>query len=162
VASRRTATVEELVELWNSGDMDRFLESLAPDFEFTPDPSFPDAGVYRGDEVKGWMRDWAETWQDNELEILGSVEHRRAVILDCRWHLAAPQSGDEIPVSDFSMVLWSIAMGTICPRGWPPSSIASGHSRRPGLLADSPVNGCMLRSTRLGCLKKPTEEARGG
>jgi SnoaL-like protein len=106
VASRRTATVEELVELWNSGEMDRFLESLAPDFEFTPDPSFPDAGVYRGDEMKGWMRDWAETWQDNELEILGSVEHGRAVILDCRWHLAAPQSGDEIPVGDFSMVLW--------------------------------------------------------
>ena len=106
MASRRTATVEELVELWNSGDMDRFLESLAPDFEFMPDPSFPDAGVYRGDEMRGWMRDWAETWQDNELEILGSVEHGRAVILDCRWHLAAPQSGDEIPVSDFSLVLW--------------------------------------------------------
>jgi ketosteroid isomerase-like protein len=106
VASRRTATVKELVKLWNSGDMDRFLESLAPDFEFTPDPSFPDAGVYRGDEMRGWMQDWAETWQDNELEILGSAEHGRAVILDCRWHLAAPQSGDEIPVSDFSMVLW--------------------------------------------------------
>jgi hypothetical protein len=29
-------------------------------------------------------------------------------------------------------------------------------------LADSPVNRCMLLSTRLSCLKKPTEEARGG
>jgi hypothetical protein len=106
VASRRTATVKALVELWNSGDLGRFLEALAPDFEFTPDPSFPDAGVYRGDEMRGWMRDWAETWQDNELEILGSAEHGRAVILDCRWHLAAPQSGDEIPVGDFSLVLW--------------------------------------------------------
>ncbi len=106
MASRRTATVKELVELWNSGGLDHFLESLAPDFEFTPDPSFPDAGIYRGDEMRGWMRDWAETWQNNELEILGSAEHGRAVILDCRWHLAAPQSGDAIPVSDFSLVLW--------------------------------------------------------
>lgn len=77
MASHRTATVKELVKLWNSGDMDRFLESLAPDFEFAPDPSFPDAGVYGGDEMRGWMRDWAETWQDNELEILGSAEHGR-------------------------------------------------------------------------------------
>jgi hypothetical protein len=29
-------------------------------------------------------------------------------------------------------------------------------------LADSPVKGCMLWTTRLGCLKKPTKEGPGG
>jgi hypothetical protein len=39
----------------------------------------------------------------------------------------------------------------IAPSNWPLAA-----------LADSPVKRCMLCSRRLGCLKKPTEEARGG
>jgi len=39
----------------------------------------------------------------------------------------------------------------------PELEFTSGRSSWPGVvLADSPVNGCMLMSTRLGCLKKPT------
>jgi ketosteroid isomerase-like protein len=106
VVSERTERLLELVEIWNSGDLDAFLETMAPDFEFTPDPSFPDAGTYRGDDVRRWMRDWAKTWEGNRLEVLDMDERPPAVVMTCRWHLGAPQTGDEIPVSDFSLVLW--------------------------------------------------------
>jgi hypothetical protein len=43
---------------WNSGDYERWLDEMGADFEFTPDPSFPDAGTYRGEDLRRWMRDW--------------------------------------------------------------------------------------------------------
>jgi len=106
MASKRIDWVERQVELWNSGDVDAFWEAVPPDFEFTPDPSFPDAGTYRGDEVRDWIREWSRTWQDNRLEVLGISEMGSALIMESRWHLAAPQTGAEIPVSDFNVVLW--------------------------------------------------------
>jgi SnoaL-like domain len=94
------------VETWNSGDLEAFLGELPAEFEFTPDPSFPDAGTYRGDEVRRWMQGWVETWRDNRLEVLNVVEGDRTVRLESRWHLATPQGGGEIPVSDFDVVFW--------------------------------------------------------
>jgi ketosteroid isomerase-like protein len=106
MSSRRVEWVREQLETWNSGDIDAFMKSVPPDFEFTPDPSFPDAGTYRGDQVEKWMREWARIWQHNRLEVLGIEERGDAVLLESRWHLEAPQSGEEIPVSDFNVVLW--------------------------------------------------------
>jgi hypothetical protein len=103
--------------MWNAGEYESFLHELGPDLVFSPDPSFPDAGEYRGEEFRRWMRDWISTWEENRSTLIG----------------------------------------------WRSSSTTIGHSTWPEeALADSPVKGCMLRSTRLGCLKKPTEEARGG
>jgi hypothetical protein len=106
MASQRIEWVKRQVEIWNSGDLEAFMESVPPDFEFTPDPSFPDAGTYRGEEVERWIREWAQTWLDNRLEVLGIEERGPAVLIESRWHLAAPQTGNEIPVSDFNVVLW--------------------------------------------------------
>jgi hypothetical protein len=106
VASKRVEWVSRQVETWNSGDLEAFMDSVPPDFDFTPDPSFPDAGTYRGEEVAKWIRGWARTWQDNRLEVLGVTEYDSTVVLESRWHLAAPQTGGQIPVSDFNVVLW--------------------------------------------------------
>jgi ketosteroid isomerase-like protein len=106
MASRRVEWVKRQVETWNSGDIEAFMEAVPADFEFAPDPSFPDAGTYRGEEVEKWIREWARTWQANRLEVLGVEELGSAVLLESRWHLAAPQTGGEIPVSDFNVVLW--------------------------------------------------------
>jgi ketosteroid isomerase-like protein len=106
MASERVEWVRQQVETWNSGDIDGFMEAVSPEFEFTPDPSFPDAGTYRGEEVRQWIREWAETWENNRLEVLGIAEHGETVLIESRWHLAAPQTGGEIPVSDFNVVLW--------------------------------------------------------
>jgi ketosteroid isomerase-like protein len=106
VADPRTELIHDLLEKWNSGDVDSFFDALPPDFEFTPDPSFPDVGSYTGEELRQWMHEWQGTWEGNRYEVLGITDHGPAVTLDSRWHLAAKGSEDEIPVQDFTLVIW--------------------------------------------------------
>ncbi len=159
--SRRIELVNGLVETWNSGDVDAFFEAVGPDFEFRPDPSFPDTGPYSGEDLREWLREWQGTWEGNRYEVLGITDHGPAVAVDSRWHLVATGMGEEVPVQDFTLVIWfddedrPLGMAAFFDRERAVEEASSA-------LADSPVNGCMLRSTRLSCLKKPTEEARGG
>ncbi|MGA8219272.1 MAG: nuclear transport factor 2 family protein [Solirubrobacterales bacterium] len=106
MTSDRVEWVLRQVEKWNSGDVEGFLDSIPPEFEFTPDPSFPDAGTYRGEQVRDWIRDWFQTWRENRLEVLQMTDLGSAVLMESRWHLSAPQSGEAIPVSDFNVVFW--------------------------------------------------------
>jgi hypothetical protein len=106
MASERQETLRRLVEIWNSGDFDRFFDLIGPDAEFSPDPSFPDAGTYRGEELRRWIGEWNETWAGSRLEILDMTDHPHASTMDCRWHLSLPQTHDEIPVDDFTLVVW--------------------------------------------------------
>ena len=106
VASRGTEWAEHMAELWNAGDIERWLDEIGPDFEFTPDPSFPDWGSYSGDDLREWMRDWVQTWEDNRFEMLGFDEIGDVGLIRSRWHLAAPESGGEVPVADFTLVVW--------------------------------------------------------
>jgi ketosteroid isomerase-like protein len=106
MGERRIQLVDEMVETWNSGDLDAFLDVLGPDFEFRPDPSFPDSGTYTGEELRGWLHEWQGTWEGNRFEALELTEHGRAVVIDSRWHLAAKGTDDEIPVNDFTLVIW--------------------------------------------------------
>ena len=48
------------------------------------------------------MREWARTWQDNRFEMLAFTDHGDAGLIKSRWHLAAPGSGGQIPVADFT------------------------------------------------------------
>lgn len=106
LADRRTELIYELLEKWNSGDVDAFMEVVGPEFEFKPDPSFPDSGLYKGEELRAWLHEWKGTWAGNRYELLGITDHGAAAMLDSRWHLAAKGTGDEIPVQDFALVLW--------------------------------------------------------
>jgi SnoaL-like protein len=106
VANGRIEWAERMVELWNSGDLEAWLDEIGPDFEFTPDPSFPDAGVYKGEDLREWMRAWSRTWEDNRFEMLEFSDQGDASLLRSRWHLAAPRSGEAVPVADFTLVVW--------------------------------------------------------
>lgn len=106
MASERIEWVLRQVETWNSDEVDAFLDALGPEFAFTPDPSFPDADTYRGERLRRWFREWAHAWQDSRLEVLGITEQGPALIVDSRWHLTAPQTGVEVPNSDFTLVIW--------------------------------------------------------
>ena len=106
MGDRRTELIEELLEKWNSGDVDGYCEAVGPEFEFRPDPSFPDTGPCRGEELRRWLHDWKETWEGNRLEVLGITDHGPAVTLDSRWHLVATGKGEEVPVQDFTIVIW--------------------------------------------------------
>ena len=106
MASGRIEWAEHLAELWNSGDLERWLDEAGADFEFRPDPSFPDAGTYRGEDFRRWMRDWVATWQENRYELLEAEEVEGSVLMRGRWHLATRQTGGEVPLSDFTLVLF--------------------------------------------------------
>jgi hypothetical protein len=57
-ASQRIEWLLCQVELWNSGDVDGVVDAFGPEFEFTPDPSFPDAGTYREPCPRGGAWSW--------------------------------------------------------------------------------------------------------
>jgi hypothetical protein len=95
-----------LADVWNRGDVDGFLDGFAPEFEFRPDPSFPDARPMTGDELRSWMHQWADTWSGSELEVLELEDHGEAATVRARWHLLAPDSELELPVGDFTFVIW--------------------------------------------------------
>ena len=105
MASERVEFAEHLIELWNSGEYEEWFDVVGPEFELTPDPSFPDAGTYRGEEFRRWMREWTETWGENRFELLGVEEEQHALLIRGRWHLATRQSGGEVPAGDFTLVL---------------------------------------------------------
>jgi hypothetical protein len=39
VASGRVHWLQQQVEFWNAGDIDRFFDAIGPDFEFTREPA---------------------------------------------------------------------------------------------------------------------------
>jgi ketosteroid isomerase-like protein len=106
MAPPRIEWAERMVTLWNEGDLETWLDEVGPDFEFSPDPSFPDWGVYSGEEFRDWMRNWIRTWKDNRFEMLGFDDRGDVGLISSRWHLAAPESGGEVPVADFTLVIW--------------------------------------------------------
>jgi hypothetical protein len=106
VASERVDWILAVVEKYNAGDVEGFLDEFGPSFEFSPDPSFPDAGTYSGERLRRWMLEWAHTWQDNRLEVFDSNERDDVVVVGSRWHLAAPQGGAEVPNPEFWFVVW--------------------------------------------------------
>ena len=73
----------------------------------TPDPSFPDAGTYRGEELRRWLREWSATWEGNRLEVLEMEDQGEAVTMLMSLASRTCRTGqDEIPVDDFTLVWW--------------------------------------------------------
>jgi hypothetical protein len=106
MAAERAERLRGLVDLWNAGDVDGFLDAFAEGFEFTPDPSFPDGRPMSGEELRAWMHEWAETWPESELELLELEDHGPATTARSRWHLRPADSEVELPVGDFTFVVW--------------------------------------------------------
>ena len=106
MASERVEWVRRQVELYNAGDLDAFLDALGPEFSFSPDPSFPDADTYSGEDFRRWMGEWNRMWEEHELEMLETTELEATVIATWRWHLSAAGTGQRIPVQDFHVVVW--------------------------------------------------------
>jgi hypothetical protein len=102
----RIEWAKHLVEVWNAAEFETWLDEVGPEFAFTPDPSFPDAGTYRGEEFRSWMRGMD---LDLEGEPLRAARGRGG-----RGRHAAPgplAPGDSAdrrggPLQDFTLVLF--------------------------------------------------------
>jgi hypothetical protein len=106
MASERVERLRALADAWNRGDVDGVMAQLGPEFEFRPDPSFPDARPMSGEELRSWLHQWADTWAGSELELFDLEDHRPGATARARWRLQAPGSEAELPVADFTFVVW--------------------------------------------------------
>ena len=104
MAETRQEWVARMIDAWNARRFEEFLDELGPDVVFSPDPSFPDAGTYRGEEFRNWIRDWIGTWEENRFEMEEATEIDQALLVRGRWHLASKGSGETVPLADFTVV----------------------------------------------------------
>jgi ketosteroid isomerase-like protein len=99
----RIDRVRELVRIWNVGDLERYLETFAPDAVFNPDPTWPEQGPFRGDAIGRFMRDYLEAWENAQVVIDHIESHGEVVLARCRWLITGSASGIDIP-TEFSLV----------------------------------------------------------
>jgi hypothetical protein len=104
----RADQLYSLAQAWNENGPEGFLDLLPPEFEFSPDPRFPDvgSGTYSGEALKRWMHDWAGAWETVQLEVLGVTEHGDAALGRCQWHVRGAASGVVAPPMEFTFVGW--------------------------------------------------------
>ncbi len=106
MANERTAYFEHLVEIYNDGGIESWLDELGPDFEFTPDPSFPEPGTKSGDELRRWIKEWAAVWEQARLDVKEIEEHGDGVLALCQWQLTAAKTNLDVPVAEFTFLGW--------------------------------------------------------
>jgi len=103
VEPEREDKVMAVLSAWNRGDFDAFFDWLAEDVEFVMDPSWPERGPLRGEEVVGFMRGWIDSWDRLEL-IVHEVESTDAtVVMRCTWKVRGHASGADV-THDLSLV----------------------------------------------------------
>ena len=89
--------VREGYEVWNSGDLDAWLELLDPEVE-TVFYAGPDASTYRGHEgVRQWYREGLEAWDGwGRIEPDEIVDLGDRVLVTARWRVRGKGSGLEV------------------------------------------------------------------
>jgi ketosteroid isomerase-like protein len=70
VLQENVEVVERAWQAFNRGDLDAFTADVAEDVEFEEDPTFPEAGVFRGrEEVVAYIRGFQEQMRDHHFEV---------------------------------------------------------------------------------------------
>lgn len=56
------------------------FDGYAEDFEFATSPELPDAGVYRGEEARRWIRAWIESFEELTIEATEIIDAGEVVV----------------------------------------------------------------------------------
>ncbi len=56
------------------------LDAYAEDFEFVTSPELPDAGTYRGEEARRWIRAWIDSFEELTIEATELIDAGEVVI----------------------------------------------------------------------------------
>jgi ketosteroid isomerase-like protein len=99
----RIERATELVRIWNTGDLDRYLETFAPDAVFNPDPSWPEQGPFTGEAIGRFLRNYMDAWEHAEIAIEAIEGYGEVVLMRCRWIIRGAGSGIDLPTA-FSLV----------------------------------------------------------
>ena len=81
-------------DAFNRGDMEAFRASLHPYMRFSPDPTWPDVGDYRGrEQFMAFLRDFTASFSSVRLELDDLQEVRGWGAARCRWVVEGAASG---------------------------------------------------------------------
>jgi len=112
--------IEELTELWNTGDMESVLALYAEDAIHVTGPHWPEQATYRGrDEIRDSMRDWQSMWETTRVTIDRLEEAGdHQVIAVGAWHMRGRASGIEGEMPIF--ILFTLRDGQVTRLEWHP------------------------------------------
>lgn len=78
------ATKAAYEEYYSCGDFSPLWEAITEDFEFVTAAEMPDAGTYRGDEARAWLRTYIESFDgftQEATEVLDAGDKIVAAVL---------------------------------------------------------------------------------
>jgi ketosteroid isomerase-like protein len=100
------------IDAYNRGDFDAVLKNAAPDFEFDLSRAVgPDIGIYRLDQMPGFIREVAASWESLRLEPDEFIDAGEQVVMPFTVHA---QGRDGIAVRQTRVTwLWTIRDGAV-------------------------------------------------
>jgi ketosteroid isomerase-like protein len=111
VSQASTAALRRVIEAFNSGDLERILASIHPDFEAVVPPEFSaEPDTYRGHEgVRRYFETFAEAMEDVRFEPGRMWDAGDVVVVEMRVTAKGKQTG--IPVEQRFEQTWRIRDG---------------------------------------------------
>ncbi len=99
MSEQNVEAVRNAWSAYNRGDIDAFLAAASPEVEFIEDPSFPEAGVYRGrDAVRAYIGQFREQFSKHQFEIEELRDLGSRVLALLKEHATGAISGAEVEV----------------------------------------------------------------
>jgi ketosteroid isomerase-like protein len=81
MAEHKAQLLRAAFERYAHGDFSP-IEALGDDFELIVSPEAPDAGTYRGEEARRWLRAWVASFEEMTIEATEIVESGDKVLLE--------------------------------------------------------------------------------
>ena len=80
MAKENVAALRAAFKQYAQGDFSP-IEALGDDFELIVSPEAPDAGTYRGEEARRWLRAWVASFEEMTIEATEIVDSGDKVFL---------------------------------------------------------------------------------
>src|SRR5919109_3548378 len=95
----RVNRARELIEIWNTGDLNRYREIVAADAVFNPDPSWPEKGPFTGAAIPRYLRTFLDAWENATIALDAVETYGELVLMRCRWIVRGAGSGIHLPTA---------------------------------------------------------------
>jgi ketosteroid isomerase-like protein len=80
MTKENVATLRAAFKQYAQGDFSP-IEALGDDFELVVSPEAPDAGTYRGEDARRWLRAWVASFEEMTIEATEIVDSGDKVFL---------------------------------------------------------------------------------
>jgi ketosteroid isomerase-like protein len=105
-------------DAWNRSDLEAFADTFDPDAELITDPSWMEAGPFRGRAaIKAWYEGLTESWDGRDAVVLKELfEANENVIARIDWQVRGRSSGIDTELDATSIN--TIRRGRIARQQW--------------------------------------------